>query len=285
MNNIKILDGAIGSELILRDQKLPPNIWSADANIANPNLLLDIHREYVEAGVDYITANTFRTTPRAYQKTGLSSNEANQIAQQSMQSAIKIAKEAANQSITVLGSIAPLEDCYSPKLFPGVKTAKDEFSMITKWLESSGIDGYMLETMNNILETQSCLEVIQNSNLPIWVSFNLSDSHHIQSGETLENAINMTNNFDVDCILLNCNPLERTQDGLQILADKCSTWGIYPNLGVGEPSPDGVITSYHSDDAFLALCKNAMDLGASVLGGCCGTSPRHIKLLVDSFIN
>ena len=127
MNNIKILDGAIGSELILRDQKLPPNIWSADANITNPNLLLDIHREYVEAGADYITANTFRTTPRAYQKIGLSSNEANQIAQESMRSAIKVAKEAGNQSIKILGSIAPLEDCYSPKLFPGVKTAKNEF--------------------------------------------------------------------------------------------------------------------------------------------------------------
>jgi len=54
---------------------------------------------------------------------------------------------------------------------------------------------------------------------------------------------------------------------------------------MGEPSPDGVITNYHSDDAFLTLCKNAMDLGASVLGGCCGTSPRHIKLLIDNFIN
>ena len=130
MNNIKILDGAIGSELILRDQKLPPYIWSADANLTNPDLLLDIHREYIETGANYITANTFRTTPRAYKKTGLSSNEASQIAQKSMQSAIKIAKNASNESIKVLGSIAPLEDCYSPQLFPGVDIAKKEFSII-----------------------------------------------------------------------------------------------------------------------------------------------------------
>ena len=61
-------------------------------------------------------------------------------------------------------------------------------------------------------------------------------------------------------------------------------WGIYPNLGIGEPSPNGVISSYHSDIEFLDLCKKALELGASVLGGCCGTSPQHIKLLKDNFL-
>ena len=284
MNNIKILDGAIGSELILRDQKLPPYIWSADANLTNPDLLLDIHAEYIEAGANYITANTFRTTPRAYKKTGLSSNEASQIAQKSMQSAIKIAKNASNESIKVLGSIAPLEDCYSPQLFPGVDIAKKEFSIIAGWLEGGGIDGYLLETMNNILETESCLEVIKESDLPVWVSFNLKDSCYLQSGEMLKEAIKIISNFNVDCILLNCNPIDRTQEALKILSDSCSIWGIYPNLGVGEPSPDGMISNYHSDEGFLDLCKNAIELGASILGGCCGTSPRHIKLLKDNFL-
>ena len=284
MNKISILDGALGTELILKGEKLPPHIWSAKTNLSNPNLLLDIHKEYIEAGSDYITTNTFRTTTRAYKKTGLSDIKANQMAKESMQSAIKIAKKAANNSIKVLGSIAPLEDCYSPHFFPGAKIAKSEFSIIAKGLKDGGVDGYILETMNNILETESCLEVIQDSNLPIWISFNLSDSNLIQSGETLEDAINMTSNFNVDCILLNCNPLERTKKSLKILSDKCSMWGIYPNLGIGEPSPDGIITNYYSDDDFLFLCKNAIDLGASILGGCCGTRPHHIKLLIDNFV-
>ena len=94
----------------------------------------------------------------------------------------------------------------------------------------------------------------------------------------------MVSNFDVECILLNCNPLNRTKDAINILSNGCSIWGVYPNLGVGEPSPDGVISNYHSDEEFLDLCKNAIELGASVLGGCCGTSPRHIKLLKDNFL-
>jgi|TARA_B100000809_G_C15117516_1_gene523015 homocysteine S-methyltransferase len=284
MTKLSLLDGAIGSELILRGETLPPHIWSAEVNLSNPDLLLNIYKEYINAGSNYITTNTFRTTTRAYKKTGLSTIQANEIAKKSMHSAISIAKRSANKSIKILGSIAPLEDCYSPQLFPGVENAKNEFSIIAKWLKEGGIDGYILETMNNITETQICLEVIQDYKLPVWVSFNLLDSYRIQSGETLENAINMTTNFDVDCILLNCNPVERTQEALKIISNQCSIWGIYPNLGIGEPSPDGVISKYYSDDEFLKLCKNAIDLGASVVGGCCGTSPRHIKILTDNFI-
>ena len=243
MTKLSILDGAIGSELILKGEILPHGVWSATTNLSNPNLLLNIHKEYINAGANYITTNTFRTTTRAYKKTSLSTLQAKKLAKKSMHAAINIAKKASeNKSIKILGSIAPLEDCYSPQLFPGVENAKNEFSIIVKCLKEGGVDGYILETMNNIIETQTCLEVLQDYKLPVWVSFNLSDPYHIQSGETLENAINMTENFDVDYILLNCNPIERTNSGLKIMASKCSNWGIYPNLGIGEPSPDGIIT-------------------------------------------
>ena len=55
--------------------------------------------------------------------------------------------------------------------------------------------------------------------------------------------------------------------------------GYYPNLGVGEPSPDGIIKDYHSDAEFIHLTKNAAKLGATVVGGCCGSNPKHIELL------
>ena len=283
MTKINILDGAIGSELIKKGETLPPNIWSAKINISNPKLLFNIHTQYIKAGSDYITTNTFRTTARAYKKTGLSHFKAQEEANKSMEAAIRIAKKAAIQSTKILGSIAPLEDCYLPHLFPGNNIAKNEFLVIAKSLREGGIDGYILETMNNISETKICLEVIQDFNLPVWVSFNLLDGHHIRSGEKLIDAINMTVNFNVDYILLNCNPLERTNDAMKIISDTSYKWGIYPNLGVGEPSPDGIINNYYSDKEFLELCKNAINLGASVLGGCCGTSPRHIKLIRDYF--
>ena len=65
---IDIIDGAVGTELILRGEQLPDHIWSAGINDKNPDLLYKIHKEYVEAGANYLTTNTFRTTPRAYKK-------------------------------------------------------------------------------------------------------------------------------------------------------------------------------------------------------------------------
>ena len=80
MSKIEILDGAMGSELISLGEKLPPYIWSAESNTKNPSLVYKIHRSYIEKGADYITTNTFRTTPRSYKKIGLSSLQAQKAA-------------------------------------------------------------------------------------------------------------------------------------------------------------------------------------------------------------
>ena len=275
-----ILDGAMGSEIIKRGVELPKYIWSAWGNTAHPNLVKQIHDEYIKSGCNYITTNTFRTTQRAYIKTGVSAKEAKNMAFDSLEAAVSIAIESAKKKIKVLGSIAPLEDCYIPDLYPGYEKAKKEFSLIGKALIDAGVDGLILETMNSISETIACLESIKKHSCLTWVSFNLKDSHHLQSGERLDLALNSIKKFNVDCILLNCNELNRTKDAMKILANNCSTrWGIYPNLGLGEPSPDGVIDEYASDEEFLSIAKEALDLGANVLGACCGSSPKHINLI------
>ena len=132
---IKLLDGAIGSELIKKGEVLPNYIWSADSNIKNPELVYQIHQDYIQAGSEYITTNTFRTTPRAYKKTGLSDSDSIDMAHKSLKIAVKMTKKAASDKAQVLGSIAPLEDCYKPELFQGENIAKQEFKQLGKWLK------------------------------------------------------------------------------------------------------------------------------------------------------
>jgi len=280
MNKIKILDGAMGSELIRRGEVLPPHIWSSEINLTNPDLVYEIHKNYIEKGADHITTNTFRTTPRAYKKIGLTHTESFYRAQESFDSAINMAKKASNGKIKILGSIAPLEDCYSPELFPGEKIANEEFEEIGRMFHNSSIDCLILETMNSIVETRTCLEAIEKFNIPIWVSFNLLNSTQIRSGEPLEKAIKMIGKYAVDCLLLNCNPLERTMEALIIMNTFWpKKWGIYPNIGKGEPSPDGVISDYYSDKEFLKAVDRSASMGAHIIGGCCGSSPKHISLI------
>ena len=140
MNSVKILDGAMGSEFIKRGLYLPQYIWTAQLNLDAEEIVLKIHKEYIDAGADYITTNTFRATPRSYRKTGLSLDQTELFAKNSLFNSVKIAKNAANENTTILGSIAPLEDCYKPDLFPGIDIAKYEFNQLGEWFTDTDID-------------------------------------------------------------------------------------------------------------------------------------------------
>ena len=277
MASFKILDGAIGSELIRRGLTLPEYIWSADANMNYPELVLQIHEEYVDAGADYITTNTFRTTPRAYLKTGINSKKASQMAKNSLVRAVELAKKTALQRTKIIGSIAPLEDCYRPDLFPGRDVAISEFSQLGKWMVEAGVDILLLETMNSMAETEAGLYALKDADQPIWVSFVLKDENHLLSGDRLADALYMLNSFQIEMVLLNCNPLALTKRAVDNIVDnQIVSWGIYPNLGRGEPSLDGCIVKHESMKKYLSVIEHALNSGASVIGACCGSSPKHI---------
>ena len=191
MASYKIMDGAMGSELINRGLNLPNHIWSAEANTHHPRLVQTIHRQYVDAGSDYIITNTFRTTPRAYQKTGLNKNKACQMAEKSLIQAVEHAKNAADPSTKIIGSIAPLEDCYKPELFPGRDAAISEFAQLGVWMVKTDVDILILETMNSMAETEAGLCALKETDLTCWVSFVLKDENHLLSGDRLDDTLNM----------------------------------------------------------------------------------------------
>ena len=90
--SIKVLDGGVGTELIINGQQLPEHIWSAHTNLNNPDLLLKIHKSFIRAGAQYITTNTFRTTQRAYAKIGLSDADAKIAADKSLTAAVGLSR-------------------------------------------------------------------------------------------------------------------------------------------------------------------------------------------------
>ena len=171
MPKIELLDGAMGSEFIKRGYSLPNHIWSANMNIDNANVVKDIHHEYVKSGSCYLTTNTFRSTARAYLKTGLTLTQSHEYSRKSILNAVIAAKNASKNNVKVIGSIAPLEDCYKPELFPGKSLAYDEFKIIGNNLVDAGVDIILLETMNSIKETETCIKALTASSR----SFSLSN--------------------------------------------------------------------------------------------------------------
>ncbi len=277
MESFKILDGAMGSELIKRGLTLPEYVWSAYANINYSELVLQIHMEYIDAGADFITTNTFRTTPRAYLKTGINSKKASQMAKNSLVRAVELAKKNALQRTKIIGSIAPLEDCYRPDLFPGRDVAISEFSQLGRWMTDAGVDILLLETMNSMAETEAGLSALKDTDQPIWVSFVLKDENHLLSGDLLYDALHLLMSFQIEMVLLNCNPLDRTKRAVDnIVHNHVRSFGIYPNLGRGEPSLNGCIAKHEPMKKYLSVIEHALNSGASVVGACCGSSPEHI---------
>jgi homocysteine S-methyltransferase len=284
MPSISYLDSAMGSELISRGEFLPLYTWSAHTNLHNPELVYQIHLENVKAGAQIITANTFRSTPRAYVKTGLSNSDAENKAQDSLLSAMHLARKAANDSILVLGSIAPLEDCYIPELYPGDVIAKNEFSLLGSWMKNAGANGLILETMNSIVETRAALDALCPFNLPIYVSFYLKDAKHLKSGDLINTALTFIKDYPVAAVLMNCAPVDIISKAIDNFVDIWpGDWGIYPNLGIGEPDSVGIIKNTFQNDEFLSLMRKAVTKGATILGGCCGSTPRHITLIKNEF--
>ena len=103
-----LLDGAMGTELQNRNVEIPLPLWTADANIFHPDVVTSIHREYINAGADIITTNTFRSTSWTYRKTGLNDFQSQERAKTSLYSAVECAHNASNGSVKIAGSITSL---------------------------------------------------------------------------------------------------------------------------------------------------------------------------------
>lgn len=280
----KILDGAMGTELAKRDVDIPLPLWSADANVTHPNIVKDIHIDYIKAGADIITTNTFRTTSYSYQKAGYSPQRARERAHDSLRSAVEMAQIAAGDSTQIVGSITSIDDCYSPELFPGKGAAQDTYGEVIEWFNNSGINHLIFETMGHLEEIQIALEMSQNAQMNLWVSLILKNGTQIRNGESIEETVNLIKKYSVSCLLINCNRVETIHKGIDnFLTFWRNDWGVYPNLG--KTDFDNDYFELINSDNFREAMLSYLDLSPSVIGACCGSTPEHIHLLKKLLTN
>ncbi|MBI4364987.1 MAG: homocysteine S-methyltransferase family protein [Candidatus Latescibacteria bacterium] len=276
-----LLDGALGTELARRGVPTPLPLWSAEALLDAPDTVRSIHEDYVRAGADILTTNTFRATPRALAKVGKASE-----AERLVERAVSLAREAAERSsgsreILVAGAIAPLEDCYRPDLAPDPALAEREHSEQAVRLARAGVDLILIETMNSIAEAKAALRGAKPAGLPVLVSFMCRTALEIWSGEPFPDALRAVEPFKPDAILVNCVAPPMVAACLEEMA-RCTRTptGCYPNAG----EPDMAHGTWTFDpawtpDRFAETAATWVARGAQVIGGCCGTGPEHIRAL------
>ena len=272
-----ILDGAMGTELERRGFQTTLPAWSASANTEAPQLVKAIHTEYIHAGADVITTNTFRTTSYTFEKLNRGV-EAEGLFFRGIQLAIDAAK---SNQVLIAGSIAPLEDCYRPDLVPSDQTLHAYHSTTIKWFLKSEVDFILLETMNNLAETHTLSELLVEHSIPFMVSFIPGGPNTLLSGEPLETAIKEITPYQPLAMLLNCRPPEELNRSLPHLCSSYSGWaGLYAN-GSGRFDPD---LGWKWDEVtweehYLDYAKKWQQKGIKIIGGCCGTNASLIKKL------
>ncbi|WP_166829324.1 homocysteine S-methyltransferase family protein [Thalassoroseus pseudoceratinae] len=269
-----LLDGATGTELDRRGLDLSAPLWSARSLLSHPEVVKEIHRSYVDAGADVITANTFRTHNRNVRDEFLNGRKMTRLA-------VAIGREAAGDRAYVLGSIAPLQDCYRPELTLPEDVLLDEHRQMAVNLVDAGVDGILVETQLTIREAVAATRAATETQLPTLVSFVCRMDGKLLSGEALSDAASAVMEFAPAALLVNCVPADVVADLLSVIHQTAPDvpLGAYANTGRYDEETGWSDTIAVNANAYAEFARDWLTSGATIIGGCCGTTPAHIRRL------
>ncbi len=278
---IIVMDGAMGTEILRRGVPTTLPLWSAEALLTHPEVAQKIHADYIAAGAEIIITDTFRTTRWAFAKKGQAgkARDMTLLACQLVRQAIEQVKPA--HPVYIAGSMAPLEDCYSPELTPSIEhLAREHYAYATD-LKAGGVDFLLLETMITLRETMAAIQAAKNLAMPFAVSFCTNPQTALLGGETLENVLKEVEQYDPLFIGVNCVSPETATRTLQALREITRRpLSVYAQ---GDGIPDNhqgwQFNEEESIEHYVARARRWLQEGAQIIGGCCGTSPAYIERL------
>ena len=272
-----LLDGPVGTELHRRGVSTELPLWSARALIDAPDVVRSIHRDYAEAGAEILTANTFRTHERNLADGGIRGQAAALTLE-----AVEIAREIAGDIAWVAGSMAPLADCYSPELVPDDICLRDEHTAMAENLAASGVDLVLAETHNTVREAVAATRAATAAGLPVIASFVCGRNGRLLSGESIREAVHAVLPFEPIGLMVNCGPAPLLEMPLVAIHREAPDlpFGAYGNIGYADERDGWVNTDAVDPTTYADYAASWLDLGASLIGGCCGTTPRHTSELL-----
>jgi S-methylmethionine-dependent homocysteine/selenocysteine methylase len=271
----------MGSDLNRRGLPTRLPLWSALGLLQRPELVRQIHRDNLLAGANIVTTNTFRTTGRTLAKAGVDPARATELDALAVRLADEARMETGRPDAFIAGSVAPLEDCYSPIFEIPAEAALAEHRAQARNLAAAGVDLLMVETMPTSAEAVIALQAATETGLPATIGFvcdvpDAGEPVRLISGEPLAEAVERVQLLSPAAILVNCAPaavITAALRELQVLTDL--PIGGYANAGHVDDevgwSPAGGMTG----EEYAGHVVEWLAIGACIVGGCCGTHPIH----------
>ena len=287
-----LLDGGTGTEMQRKGAPMSGEVWCALATRSHPDILLDVHADYIRVGADVIIANTFATSPLMLQGHGLL-DDMEDLDRQAVRIAREARDELADRPVAVAGSMSAMRP-----MIPGTDKLRTDFSMTesdtrplyrrkAETLADAGVDLIIMEMMRDLDYSMWATEAAVATGLPVWVGVAV---HRREDGElagfnrhdyALGDLIEPLMAVGARVAIIMHTSVPDTDDALPIVFDH---WqgpvGAYPESGYFT-IPDWVFGEITPEE-FAIKAKEWWAQGVSVIGGCCGISPEHIEAARDA---
>jgi methionine synthase I (cobalamin-dependent)/5,10-methylenetetrahydrofolate reductase len=275
---VLVADGAMGSLLY---ETVGPQRCVDELNSANPESVFRVHQTYIEAGAQVIETNTFGANRHKLAQLGM----ADRVAELNHRG-VKIAREAreaAKHEVLIAGSIGPLGIVRQVRDLP-----HDQILAIFKEqasaLEERGVDFYILETFSDLDEILAAIDAIRSfSNLPIVAEMTYSEEGSTMGGMRPQETWEKLKQKNVQSVGANCTVgPQYLLPILRELREIALPISAMPNAGFPKRIGDRIVYPKSSPEYFALFAQEAAELGVRLLGGCCGTTPEHIRAMADA---
>jgi homocysteine S-methyltransferase len=253
------------------------NVCYDELNLRQPDVIRDVHREYVRAGAELIETNTFGANPIKLAHHGLAA-ETEAI----NEAAARLARDAAGERAAVVGAIGPLGIRIEPFGETSVEEARAVFARQVAGLLAGGVDGFLLETFSDVEELRAAVDAVHGlSDLPIIAQMTVGEDGRTQYGTAPSAFGPAIAAMGVDVIGVNCSVgphgvLEAIEHLARVVTLPLSAM---PNAGLPR-DVDGRKMYMASPEYMANYARRMVEAGARIVGGCCGTTPEHIKAMV-----
>jgi S-methylmethionine-dependent homocysteine/selenocysteine methylase len=288
---IVILDGGTGTELERRGVPMDPEAWCGTAALENVEVLVEIHRDYISAGADVITANTYASSRLMLEQAGLA-DRFETINRATVGAARRARKESGRKDVLIAGSIShrsPMKvgaAAPDPMRKPSAEALTETTAELAELLKEEGCDLIILEMMYDPDKLDAAFSAAASTGLPVWAGFSVRrggdgsvlaflPDHDVAFRELLS----VLKRYDVAAAGIMHSQANVTADALAVLQSAFDGPLLaYPDSGYFK-SPTWVFEDVIPPEEFHGFARAWIDVGLQIVGGCCGLTPAHIEVL------